>query len=226
MSKFETIFQTCYFIYSFLKRTKFLTPCGLSYSVRHFSSHDHHPAPFPTPVAPPPPPPPVFRTTGQGCPVIPPKTPYECTGQASTCWSPGVRDTDCPGHGLCCFNGCVNICHAGEARWRIMFNKTFTVAHPLSFLRAVKNSYSTFSQVKVQCCMDLQSMISLCMCFTYNHSVLLYLKSKWLLKLAGGSASYTRHVEQTITEVILSSKRLFMTSFFVQANSSCTKGPL
>jgi len=80
------------------------------------SSHDHHPAPFPTPVAPPPPPPPVFRTTGQGCPVIPPKTPYECTGQASTCWSPGVRDTDCPGHGLCCFNGCVNICHAGEAR--------------------------------------------------------------------------------------------------------------
>ena len=110
MALFETIFQTCYFIYSFLKRTKFLTPCGLSYSVRHFSSHDHHPAPFPTPVAPPPPPPPVFRTTGQGCPVIPPKTPYECTGQASTCWSPGVRDTDCPGHGLCCFNGCANKC--------------------------------------------------------------------------------------------------------------------
>jgi len=28
----------------------------------------------------------------------------------STCWSPGVPDVDCPNHGLCCFNGCSNVC--------------------------------------------------------------------------------------------------------------------
>ena len=33
-----------------------------------------------------------------------------CAGRRSTCWSPGVRDTDCPGHGLCCFDGCANTC--------------------------------------------------------------------------------------------------------------------
>ena len=31
-------------------------------------------------------------------------------GQASTCWSPGQRDTDCPQNGLCCFDGCANTC--------------------------------------------------------------------------------------------------------------------
>jgi len=35
-----------------------------------------------------------------------------CTGnEKSTCWSPGVNDIDCPGHGLCCFDGCANTCH-------------------------------------------------------------------------------------------------------------------
>ncbi len=34
-----------------------------------------------------------------------------CLGRSSVCWSPGVRDTDCPGHGLCCTDGChVNVC--------------------------------------------------------------------------------------------------------------------
>ena len=37
-----------------------------------------------------------------------------CAGRRSTCWSPGVRDTDCPGHGLCCFDGCANTC-VGQA---------------------------------------------------------------------------------------------------------------
>ena len=49
------------------------------------------------------------------CPHIAPKSSLECTGQASTCWSPGVRDTDCPSHGLCCFDGCVNICQSPPA---------------------------------------------------------------------------------------------------------------
>ena len=50
------------------------------------------------------------RTNNQKCPHVAPRSPYECAGQSSTCWSPGVRDTDCPSNGLCCFNGCVNIC--------------------------------------------------------------------------------------------------------------------
>ena len=34
-----------------------------------------------------------------------------CSGnEKSTCWSPGVNDVDCPGHGLCCFDGCSNTC--------------------------------------------------------------------------------------------------------------------
>ena len=49
------------------------------------------------------------------CPRIAPKSPVECAGQASTCWSPGVKDTDCPSHGLCCFDGCVNICQSPPA---------------------------------------------------------------------------------------------------------------
>ena len=49
------------------------------------------------------------------CPHIAPKSSLECTGQANTCWSPGVRDTDCPSHGLCCFDGCVNICQSPPA---------------------------------------------------------------------------------------------------------------
>jgi len=28
----------------------------------------------------------------------------------STCWSPGVPDTDCPNNGLCCNDGCANTC--------------------------------------------------------------------------------------------------------------------
>lgn len=34
----------------------------------------------------------------------------KCEYVKHQCWSPGVRDQDCPGEGLCCFNGCVNIC--------------------------------------------------------------------------------------------------------------------
>jgi len=33
----------------------------------------------------------------------------------STCWSPGVPDTDCPGHGLCCSDGCANHCLGNRA---------------------------------------------------------------------------------------------------------------
>ena len=36
------------------------------------------------------------------CPAAEPLSPDQCAGQVSTCWSPGQRDTDCPGNGLCC----------------------------------------------------------------------------------------------------------------------------
>ena len=44
------------------------------------------------------------------CPPVTPKTPAQCKGQRSNCWSPGVRDLDCPGSGLCCYDGCANTC--------------------------------------------------------------------------------------------------------------------
>ena len=62
--------------------------------------------------------PPIGHHRDPKCPHIVSKSPLECTGQASTCWSPGVRDTDCPSHGLCCFDGCVNICQSPPAPTR------------------------------------------------------------------------------------------------------------
>merc|ERR1712064_242160 len=52
------------------------------------------------------------------CPPASPKTPRQCKGQRSTCWSPGVKDTDCPGHGLCCYDGCANTCAASSTPTR------------------------------------------------------------------------------------------------------------
>jgi len=44
------------------------------------------------------------------CPPVTPKSPAQCKGQRSNCWSPGVRDLDCPASGLCCYDGCANTC--------------------------------------------------------------------------------------------------------------------
>ena len=51
------------------------------------------------------------------CPKIHPLPAYECNERRSrkTCWSVGQRDVDCPfqdgvGYGLCCFDGCSNVC--------------------------------------------------------------------------------------------------------------------
>lgn len=49
------------------------------------------------------------------CPIVAPRDPASCGGRTSQCWSPGVRDTDCPGHGLCCYDGCANICGGAPA---------------------------------------------------------------------------------------------------------------
>ena len=36
----------------------------------------------------------------------------KCKGRnTNQCWSPGKQDTDCPEHGLCCYDGCAYTCH-------------------------------------------------------------------------------------------------------------------
>lgn len=50
------------------------------------------------------------KSSSESCPVQ--KAARFCDESVkSTCWSPGVDDVDCPGHGLCCFDGCANTCH-------------------------------------------------------------------------------------------------------------------
>ena len=65
----------------------------------------HHAAPAVAPVLPP----------GQ-CPA-PTVLPHHCAGAVNQCWSIGVSDVDCPGHSLCCFDGCSNYClgHPAQA---------------------------------------------------------------------------------------------------------------
>jgi len=46
------------------------------------------------------------------CPKVRALPPSACTGHLSTCWSPGVRDLDCPAQGLCCYDGCANTCYS------------------------------------------------------------------------------------------------------------------
>ena len=44
------------------------------------------------------------------CPHFTLKEKAECPKIKHQCWSPGVPDEDCPHHGLCCFDGCNNVC--------------------------------------------------------------------------------------------------------------------
>jgi len=50
---------------------------------------------------------------GGSCPAASPASPDSCQGSVDTCWSPGQPDADCPGFGLCCFDGCSNTCPGG-----------------------------------------------------------------------------------------------------------------
>jgi len=42
----------------------------------------------------------------------PPPSKEKCDPATSiaNCWSPGSEDVDCLNHGLCCYNGCANVC--------------------------------------------------------------------------------------------------------------------
>ena len=44
------------------------------------------------------------------CPHFTLKEKTECHKIHHQCWSPGVPDADCPYNGLCCFDGCNNVC--------------------------------------------------------------------------------------------------------------------
>ena len=44
------------------------------------------------------------------CPHFTLREKEECPTIKHQCWSPGVPDQDCPYHGLCCFDGCINVC--------------------------------------------------------------------------------------------------------------------
>jgi len=44
------------------------------------------------------------------CPAVAGLPISQCAGQVNSCWSIGQADVDCPNHGLCCFNGCANVC--------------------------------------------------------------------------------------------------------------------
>lgn len=64
---------------------------------------------------------PSQKSTGRGtsgvlqCPAAPGLPLNQCIGAVNSCWSVGVGDVDCPGHGLCCFDGCANTC-VGQTR--------------------------------------------------------------------------------------------------------------
>ena len=48
---------------------------------------------------------PIFAST---CPPV--RKNVKCEYVKHQCWSLGVPDLDCPGNGLCCFNGCNYMC--------------------------------------------------------------------------------------------------------------------
>ena len=48
------------------------------------------------------------------CPLILAKPLEECYGLQSNCWVAGGPDIDCPADEICCFDGCVQVCHKGE----------------------------------------------------------------------------------------------------------------
>ena len=52
---------------------------------------------------------PVFAST---CPPV--RKNVQCEYVKHQCWSLGVPDLDCPGFGLCCFNGCNNMCQPSK----------------------------------------------------------------------------------------------------------------
>ena len=44
------------------------------------------------------------------CPEVAAKPSPMCLNKTPSCWSQGQPDVDCPGYGLCCFDGCVASC--------------------------------------------------------------------------------------------------------------------
>ena len=82
---------------------------------------------YKAPAAAPPPPRPVFNGV---CP--PPQRNVKCEYVKHQCWSVGTPDVDCPGHGLCCFDGCINSCLPNSPR--LPFGPSFHVPPNTAYL--------------------------------------------------------------------------------------------
>jgi len=68
------------------------------------------------------------------CTQVSPMSPRECKGHLSNCWSPGVRDTDCLGNGLCCYDGCANTCYTDQIPSPTLQQQSIIQKSPLLFL--------------------------------------------------------------------------------------------
>ena len=65
-------------------------------------------------------------------------------GSVSTCWSPGQRDTDCPGNGLCCFDGCANTCD-GQPIGKLFETNLYSIISFHFFLCTKKCTFFTLN---------------------------------------------------------------------------------
>ena len=65
------------------------------------------------------------------------------------CWSLGVPDLDCPGQGLCCFNGCVNVCQPSVSPvfQRFIHTLPHIPPNPAYLLPGKEDIYLTYSDI-------------------------------------------------------------------------------
>ncbi len=102
-------------------------------------------------------PPPDRRRPPQkhaACPRREPKAHCPPKGTVHQCWSPGVPDLDCPGSGLCCFDGCVNVCimghhevHNGNDQYHLHHHHHHHHLHPISYHTPPNTKYLVPSSV-------------------------------------------------------------------------------
>ena len=65
----------------------------------------------------------------------------KCEYVKHQCWSPGTPDVDCPGSGLCCFNGCVNVCLASPSPSQPIFSNFHTPPNNAYLVPGQQNLY-------------------------------------------------------------------------------------
>ena len=66
------------------------------------------------------------------CPSVEPISKEHCPHVTFQCWHPGKPDADCPHNGLCCFDGCYNVClDPHQHPYKGPFHKPNHIAHIL-----------------------------------------------------------------------------------------------